>query len=130
MIYKKNEFNKEINIFHKEFISNNMKRAKIIIKNKQYDLKENTKSEIQILKIEIKFLDNIIKLNSMFKNCNSLSSVDNFQNLITKNLKTIYNLFYGCSSLLYIDDISHWNISNINNIISLIYFLNQFHFCY
>ena len=49
----------------------------------------------------------------MFEDCKSLSSVHNFQNLITKNLQAIFNLFYGCNSLLYINDISNWNLNNI-----------------
>ena len=40
MIYKTNEINKDIKIFNPKFISNNMKRAKLIINNKQYYLKE------------------------------------------------------------------------------------------
>ena len=36
MIYETSETNKKIKIFNQEFIKNNMKRAKIIIKNKQY----------------------------------------------------------------------------------------------
>jgi len=56
--------------------------------------------------IKIKFLDNIIFLNFMFKGCKSLSHIYNFQNLNTKCLKELYGLFYGCNSLNYIDDIS------------------------
>ena len=114
MIYKTAEYNKKI--FNKAFIENNMKRAKIIIKNKQYYLKENIKSKIKVCKIKIKFFDNIIKLNSMFEDCKSLSSVHNFQYLTTKYLKTIFNLFCGCHSLKFIDDISNWIIDNINDI--------------
>ena len=113
MIYKTTEYNKKI--FNKVFIENNMKRAKIILKNKEYYLKENINNENKIVKIKIKFLDHIIKLNSMFEDCKSLSSVYNFQYFITKYLKEIFNLFYGCSSLLKIDDLSNWNINNINN---------------
>ena len=108
--------NNEIHIFNKKFISNNIKIAKIIINNKQYELEanfENESTEI-IVKIKIKFLDNIIYSNSMFRDCKSLISVRNFQNINTIHLKTIYDLFYGCISLLYIDDISNWNINNIN----------------
>ena len=57
--------NKEIKIYNEEFITNNMKRAKIIINNKQYELKGNIENLKRPFKIEIKFLDNIIKLNSM-----------------------------------------------------------------
>ena len=59
MIYETAEYNKKI--FNDEFIANNLKRAKIIIKNKKYYLKGNIKSEFKVFKIKIKFLDNIIK---------------------------------------------------------------------
>jgi surface protein len=111
--------NKEIKIYNEEFITNNIKRAKMIINSKQYKLKENIENPKRPFKIEIKFLDNIIKLNSMFSNCKSLYSINNFKNLNTKYLKTIFELFAGCNSLSYIDDISNWNINNINNISKL-----------
>ena len=120
MIYKTTQ-NKEIKILDKEFISNNKKRAKIFIYNKQYKLKENIEIKKHSLKIEIKFFDNIIFLNSMFSNCKSLSSVHNFKSLKTKNLKTIHNLFAECNSLIYIDDISNWNIKIINNMSKIFY---------
>ena len=119
MIYRKSRFYTKI--FDKNFLSNNMKNAKIIINNRKYNLEENIGNEKQIFKIKIKFFDNIIHLNSMFKDCKSLSSVYNFQNLNTKYLRTIYDLFLICTSLLYIDDISNWNINNINNINKLFY---------
>jgi len=119
MIYKANESYKEIKIFNKIFISTNMKRAKVIINNKQYDLKENIKSKInKIYKIKIKFLDNIIKLKNMFKDCESLYIVNNLQYLNTKYLKSLRSLFYGCRSLSYIDKISYKLYINYNNVIS------------
>ena len=88
MKYKASESNKDIKIFSQIFISNNMNRAKAFINNKQYDLKENIKSKInKIYKIRIKFFDNIIYLNSMFKGCESLSSIH--LNLNTKYLMII-----------------------------------------
>ena len=116
MLYKNNGNNKKITIFNKIFISKNKKRSKIIINNKQYDLKENLESQkhfVQIIKI--KFFDYIFNLNCMFQDCESLSSVKNFQNINTNKLKEIYGLFSGCNSLLYIDDISNWNINKIIN---------------
>ena len=59
MDYFSTEKNKNINIFNKEFIMNNLKIAKIIVNNKQYDLVENIKNEMELLNIKIKFLDNI-----------------------------------------------------------------------
>jgi len=124
MIYKINENKKEINILSETFMLNNIKRTKVILSNKQYDLKQNIESKKKDFKIKINFLDNIIKLNSMFSGCKSLSSVHNFHNLNTKYLKSIDELFCECSSLLYIDDISNWNINNIDNFSSI------FHQCF
>ena len=99
----------------KKFILNNNKRANIIINNKEYKLKENLDNRelnTEYL-IKIKFLDNIIYLNSMFKGCKSLSHIYKFQNLNTKYLKTIYCLFYGCDSLKYKDDSNLESLSGI-----------------
>jgi hypothetical protein len=88
MIYKNTGSNKNIKIFDKIFILNNKKRVKIIIKNKQYELKENIKSQKHFAQIiKIKFFDYIFYLNCMFKDCKSLSSVKNFQSINTKHLK-------------------------------------------
>ena len=84
MIYKIFEYNKKI--FNKDFITNNMKRAKIIIKNKQYYLKENIKTENRIFKIKIRFLDNIIKLNSMFEDCLCLKIANLYLLYIISNI--------------------------------------------
>ena len=121
MRYEANINDKEIKILNQIFISNNMRRAKIIINNKQFNLKENINNKNQFYKIKIKFLDYAIELNSIFEDCKSLSSVNNFQNLNTRYIKTIYNLFSKCNSLLYIDDISNWNISKINDISGLFF---------
>ena len=84
-----------IKILDKRFISNNIKRANIIINNKEYILKENIKYNEFMTEylIKIKFLDNIIYLNSMFKDCKSLFCIYNFQNLNTKYLKNYIAYF-------------------------------------
>jgi len=114
MKYKIEENLAEKKLVDKIFLSNNMKRAKVIINNKQYDLTESINNEIN--KIKIKFFDYAIYINSMFKDCMQLISVYNLQKVNTKYLKSIKNLFDGCSSLIFIDDISNWNINNINDI--------------
>ena len=86
------------------------------------ELKENLEKQKHFFKkIKIKFFDHIIFSNCMFKDCESLSFVKNFENINTKNLKEIYGLFEGCSLLLYIDDISNWNMKKINNICKIFY---------
>ena len=74
---------KLIKILDKEFISNNIKRANIIINNKEYNLKESIEynESKTLFLIKIKFLDNIIYLISMFQDCKSLFCIYNFQNL-------------------------------------------------
>ena len=94
MIYEAKNSN-EIKILNKVFISNNMKRSKIIINNKQNELKEIVRINKQSVKIKINFLDNPIYLNSMFKDCKLLSGVYNFKNFNTKYLKAMCYLFEG-----------------------------------
>ena len=116
--YKSTEHEIKINLFHPKFLLDNMKRAKKIINNKEYDLEKNIPNKKRNFKIKIKYLDNAINLNFMFAGCSSLISVHNFQNLNTKYLKTMKSLFHGCHSLLNIDDISHLNnINDINKIL-------------
>ena len=51
MIYEGTNYN-EIKILNKIFISNNIKRAKIIKNNKQYELKEMVGNHKQSLKLK------------------------------------------------------------------------------
>ena len=103
MKYKASESNKDIKIFSQIFISNNMNRAKAFINNKQYDLKENIKSKInKIYKIRIKFFDNIIYLNSMFKGCESLSSI-----LLNLNTKYLMIIIIMISMMIYFISVLH-----------------------
>jgi len=116
MLYINIEDNEEIKIFDEEFISNNIKRTKIFINNRLFDIKENLKYKNQTLKIKIIFLDNIFYLHFMFKDCISLTSVYLLQYLNTKYIKTLLGLFQGCSSLIYIDGKCIWDIYDIYNI--------------
>jgi len=113
-------YNKKIKIFSEIFISNNKKRAKIILNNKQYELKENLEHQRQFIQIiKIKLFDYIFYSNCMFQNCKSLSSVKHFQNIKTNYLKEIYSLFEGCSSVEELPDISKWNTNKIINMSDL-----------
>ena len=88
MIYKNIGNNKELKIFNKIFISENNKRTKIIINNKQYELKENSENPKTFLqKIKIKFFDYILYSNCMFKDCESLLSVTKFSKYKYKTFK-------------------------------------------
>ena len=92
LIYQTDKRNNNINIFNERFVKMNKNRAIIIINNKQYNLTSiinNKKKDEIFLKIKIKFLENMIDINSMFKDCNLLKSVKKFSNFNTKNLKKI-----------------------------------------
>ena len=74
---------------------------------------ENKKHFEQIIKI--KFFDCIFYLNSMFKDCESLSSIKNFQNINMNKINDISQMLFRCSSLKETPDISKWNLNNIKN---------------
>ena len=60
-------YSEDTKIVNKKFILNNIKRTKLIIENKKNNLKENFENKKQIIKIKIKFLDNILYLNLYLK---------------------------------------------------------------
>ena len=66
------------------------------IENKIFNIK---------FKIKLKFIENMINLDSMFKKCEMLLRIENFSKFNTKYLKNLNCLFSQCSSLTYIDDI-------------------------
>ena len=68
----------------------NKNRAKIVLNNKQYNLKSKIENKKDKFKIKIKFLENIKDINFMFEGCQNLNTVKNFSNLNTKYLKKIY----------------------------------------
>ena len=86
LIYSIDKINRETEILNRKFVIVNKNRAKIVLNNKQYNLKtkiENKNVKI-LLKIKMKFLDNIINLDSMFKGCEMLTLVKNFSNFNSK----------------------------------------------
>ena len=121
MIFKINENNiKELKIIDKDFIIINKNKVKFVIKNKFHDLFEKLNYENNIsYKIKIKILENIIYLNSMFKNCKNLINLKLSIPINTKYLKNVSHLFDGCSELRELPDISNWNTNNVTNMCHL-----------
>jgi len=123
--YKINKDEKDDHIFGQKFISNNRKRIRIILNNQDSKInkikipRENKDENIEkSFKIKLKLLEDLINLYSMFYNCSSLVSINNFH---FKKLKNISRLFYGCSNLKSLPDISNWDISKVKDISYLFY---------
>ena len=123
IIYTINQKSPMIKIFGKGFVEINKNKAKIIKNYKLYNLKEEINNKKQNTKVEIKlkFLENMVNIDSMFKDCKMSSLVlSEFSNFNMKYLKNLQLLFCNCSSLKNIDDISDWNIKNVTNINELL----------
>ena len=96
------------------FKENNNKVLSDIINHK---IKELIDEENDFtFKIKILLLDNILNIDSMFKECKTLISLPDISKLKTKYIKNMNSLFCGCSSLKYLDNISNWNTKNVTNI--------------
>ena len=82
--YRTDIIHKATEILNREFVEISKNKAKIVLNNKQYNLKAKVRNKnIKIsFKIKIKFLENVINLDSMFNGCEMLISA-NFSNQIT-----------------------------------------------
>ena len=106
---------------------NNNKKFLLNINNKNYKFEKKYLKMFgtTIIRIIIIILDNIYKLDSMFKDCNSLINIHKMK-LKKRNIKTISNLFYGCTSLENLsDDISNFDLSKVTNIEGIFYGCNN-----
>ena len=102
IIYDFNRRNKEekdyINIFGSNFVKNNKNICRLIIDNKEYELKEkfNIKEyKNKILNIKLKEFENITDMSEMFDGCSSLLSLPDISKWNIKNVKDINCLFNG-----------------------------------
>ena len=102
IIYKLN-YEWEIKIFGYEFVKNNKNICKMIIDNKEYEIKEkyNVKNyNNNILEIKLKGINNITDMRYMFSSCSKLSSLSDISKWNTNNVTNMSYMFYECSSLL------------------------------
>ena len=113
------ENKKIIKIFGNEFIEENKNKCRIIINNKENELKNyitiNKKKEV---KIKLEIYTNIISLKGMLKECQEIRKINN---LNIYNVNDMSGIFYGCSSLSSLPDISNWNTNNVNNMNFIFY---------
>ena len=113
---------KEIILFGEKFIQNNNKKARNIINNKRYKLKEKLESrkDNQIIKIKLEVINDFTDLSFMFKNSNLIvnnqldkSDKSDISKLNTEKVKNMSNLFCGCTFLTKLPDISNWKTNNV-----------------
>ena len=63
---------------------------------------------------------NVTTMNSMFYNCNNLTSLD-VSNFDTSNVTTMYRMFRDCNQLTSID-VSNFDTSNVTNMYEMFYY--------
>ena len=113
-----------IKIFGKFFVINNKNICKIIIDNKEYEIKAeyNIKNfKDHILKIKLKGINHITDMSWMFYECSSLLSLPDISNWNTNNVKDMSYMFRECSSLVSLPDISKWDTNNVTNMSYMFY---------
>ena len=111
--------NKEVKLFNESFIKKNKNNCKLIINEKEQELKEKYNfglfsSKKDTLKVILKGITNIINAADMFDNCKSLLSLPDIDKWDTSNITNMAWMFSNCS-LLSLPNISKWNISNVVN---------------
>ena len=117
--------NKEVKLFNESFVKKNKNNCKLIIKEKEQELKEKYNfglfsSKKDTLKVILKGITNIINAADMFDNCKSLLSLPDIDKWDTSNITNMAWMFSNCS-LLSLPNISKWNISNVTNMNHMFY---------
>ena len=107
MIYKNlsNKLNK-IYLFGKSFVEYNYNKCKIIIDNKEIEIKEELiiDSNLKSKKVKLKLLSILINASNMFGT--SLELIKNISNINTKYVKYMCGMFSQCDLLKSLPDIS------------------------
>jgi len=109
LIYNIDKNSNFIKIFDSEFVNNNKNNCKIIYKNKEYELVENFKIDIddnknEKLEIKLSGINSIINSNRMFYKCEQLYSLPDINNWDISNLNEMNDMFNGCKQLSEIPD--------------------------
>ena len=132
--YKPDKDNDErVKILERYFTKKNKDKAKIIYKNKIYELKEYFEdidinyNHKDLIKFKIIFIHNIIDISYMFYDCDTLISLSDNNEI--SNIKIYINnthcMFLRCISLISLPDISKWNTSNVKDMNSMFYGCNS-----
>jgi len=106
LIYNIDKNTNVIKIFDSEFVNTNKNNCKIIYKNKEYELMENFKFNIdnnieeeKILEIKLKGINSITNANRMFYKCEQLFSLPDIYNWDISNVIKMNDMFIECKHL-------------------------------
>ena len=96
---KRNE--KYIKLFGSDFVRNNKNICKMIINNKEYEIREKyyiNNNNDDKLNIKLKGINNVTDMSSMFSGCSSLSSLPDISKWNTDNVTNMSYMFDFCNS--------------------------------
>ena len=119
-LYGLKETNSSDKLFGEHFVENNNHLCKIIIGNKEYELKSYLNKECDEInknefEIKLKGISKVTDLSCMFCGCLSLDSIKGFSNINTSKITRLSYLFC-CCKITSIPDISKWDTSNVESI--------------
>ena len=100
---------KDIKLFGTEFVKNNKNICKMIIDNKEYEIKEKYSTRnynSDIIKIKPKGINDMNNMSFMFDGCISLLSLSDISKWKTNNNTEMSKIFNGCKKLASLPDIS------------------------
>ena len=129
-IYQPDEKNdKKVKILGRYFIKKNKDKAKILYKNKIYELKEyfedidENYNHKDLIKLKIIFIHNIIDMSYMFYGCYTLISLSDNNEIsnIKIYITNSHCMFRGCKSLISLPDLSIWDTSKVFNMSYMFY---------
>jgi len=114
------ESNSSDKLFGEHFVEINKHLCKIIIGNKEYELKSYLNKECEEVnknefEITLKGISKVTDLTCMFCGCLSLDSIKGFSNINTSKITRLSHLFSFCK-ITSIPDISKWDTSNFEYI--------------
>ena len=111
---------KNVKIFGENFVKNNKNICKIIVNEKEEELKSILNIEDipgDMLIIKLKGINNITNMSFMFEGCESLSYIFGMKEWNTINVIDMNHMFSKCKKNEYLpNDISDFNTQNVKNI--------------
>ena len=117
----------KIDIFGSRFVENNSNNFTLILKNREYELKNKIilkDYNKDILEINLKIINNnFTDISYMFYNCLCLSDSTDFSNWNVSHVQNMSYMFANCKSIKNLLGLKKWDTSNVTD------FSYMFHNC-